>query len=176
MAEIEEKINLGKLLVLYFVFIIIKNCIYKLLMVKCNNKGLDKKTKVLVFGTFDLFHQGHKFFLTKAKKLAHKLVVVVARDKNVRKIKGNLPKQNEQKRVEIIRNLKIANRVILGRVNNKYKILHEINPDIIALGFDQNAPIEEIKKILPKTKIIRLSSHFPQKFKSSIIRKKIDKK
>lgn len=143
---------------------------------KNNNSNITKADIVLTFGTFDLFHDGHRFFLTEAKKLGQKLIVVVARDINVKALKGNFPKQSEDKRIKTIDNLKIADKVILGSVNDRLKVLRDVQPDIIALGFDQHAPTEEIIKILPNIKIVRLSSHFPQKFKSTIIRKKLEEK
>ena len=56
---------------------------------------MDKKTKkkkkiVLASGVFDLLHMGHVKFLEEAKKIGgkkSKLIVIVARDGNVEKIK-----------------------------------------------------------------------------------------
>ncbi|HEY4500387.1 MAG TPA: adenylyltransferase/cytidyltransferase family protein, partial [Candidatus Paceibacterota bacterium] len=44
--------------------------------------------RVMVFGTFDILHPGHLYFLRAAKKLGDYLIVSLARDVNVRKIKG----------------------------------------------------------------------------------------
>ncbi|MHA1679090.1 MAG: adenylyltransferase/cytidyltransferase family protein, partial [Promethearchaeota archaeon] len=63
-------------------------------MVQENNK------KVLCFGTFDILHPGHVSFLKQARKYGNYLVVVVARDENVKKIKGKYPLDNELKRIE----------------------------------------------------------------------------
>ena len=43
--------------------------------------------KVLVFGTYDIFHKGHEYFLKESKKKGDYLIVVVARDSTVKKIK-----------------------------------------------------------------------------------------
>ena len=43
---------------------------------------------VMAFGTFDVLHPGHHFYLEQARKLGDNLVVVVARDANVKKLKG----------------------------------------------------------------------------------------
>ena len=45
------------------------------------------RKKVMVFGTFDIFHKGHENFLKQAKKLGDCLTVVVARDETVLKFK-----------------------------------------------------------------------------------------
>ena len=47
-------------------------------------------TKVMVFGTFDYLHEGHKDFFRQAKQYGDELVVVVARDETVKQIKGKL--------------------------------------------------------------------------------------
>jgi hypothetical protein len=38
---------------------------------------------VMCFGTFDIFHPGHAYYLSKAQKLAKKMIVVIARDHRV---------------------------------------------------------------------------------------------
>ena len=47
--------------------------------------------KVLVFGTFDIFHKGHEYFLSEAAKHGS-LNVVVARDLTTYEVKGRFPK------------------------------------------------------------------------------------
>ncbi|MEM2913737.1 MAG: adenylyltransferase/cytidyltransferase family protein, partial [Candidatus Bathyarchaeia archaeon] len=55
----------------------------------------ERKGKVvLAEGTFDLLHYGHVYYLTNAKKLGgekSKLIVIVARDKTVERLKGRKP-------------------------------------------------------------------------------------
>ena len=45
----------------------------------------------MVFGSFDLVHKGHVNFLKQAKKLGDELIVVVARDDNIEKVKKRKP-------------------------------------------------------------------------------------
>ena len=133
------------------------------------------KKKVLVFGTFDHFHPGHRYFLKKAKSLADELIVVIARDNNVNKIKGNKPDQGEKIRFNIIRNLNFVDQVFLGQKNldNKYDLIKKINPDVIALGYDQKNFTENLNKnINKKTKIVRLKAYQPEKYKSSKIKQR----
>ncbi|MEM2588044.1 MAG: adenylyltransferase/cytidyltransferase family protein, partial [Candidatus Bathyarchaeia archaeon] len=65
-----------------------------------------KKGKVvLAEGTFDLLHYGHVYYLTNAKKAGgegSKLVVVVARDKTVERLKGWKPVIPEGQRKAIV--------------------------------------------------------------------------
>jgi cytidyltransferase-like protein len=46
-----------------------------------------KKKVVMTFGTFDVFHPGHRFYLAEARKLGDRLLVIVALDSTVEKIK-----------------------------------------------------------------------------------------
>ena len=56
------------------------------------------KTRVLCCGTFDYLHPGHRSFIAQAAALGDELFVVVARDENVRRIKGHYPDQSQEER------------------------------------------------------------------------------
>ena len=126
----------------------------------------------MVFGTFDILHQGHLFLFKKAKELSDELYVIVAKDVNVEKFKKNLPKNNEQQRLENIKNIEEVNQVTLGDENDIYKIIEEIKPDIIALGYDQDEQNlkNELEKRNLKIKIVRLEAFKEKKFKSSLLK------
>lgn len=130
-------------------------------------------TRVIAFGTFDIFHPGHISFLKQAKKLGDYLVVVVARDHNTTKVKGKTPQNNENKRAHTIRKAKIADKVILGsRTNNYFQTLRTYKIDTVALGYDQKPTISALRKVLRKHRlskvaIKRLKSYNPNKYKSS---------
>ena len=116
--------------------------------------------KVMATGTFDLLHMGHIYFLKEAKKLGNKLVVVVATDKTVRRLKHE-PINPQEIRLNIIKELKIVDEAFIGHEDDIYKIVNEIKPDIIALGYDQVHDEKTIEKELKKrnimAKIVRLS-------------------
>lgn len=38
---------------------------------------------VMCFGTFDIFHPGHEYYLREAHKYAHHMTIVIARDHRV---------------------------------------------------------------------------------------------
>jgi FAD synthetase len=103
-------------------------------------------------GTFDLLHQGHIYYLKEAKKLGDKLVVVVATDSTVRRLKHE-PVNPEEIRLTLIKELKIVDEAYIGQEDDMYEIVEEIKPDIIALGFDQIHDENKIKKELDKRKI-----------------------
>lgn len=130
---------------------------------------------VLVFGTFDGIHRGHLNFLKQAKEYGDYLIVVVARDETVKRLKGKLPLKNELKRIRELKKCETVDEIILGDKNNPYKILKKVKPDIICLGYDQKFFIEnlssEIKKLKLETKTFKMKPYKPKKFHSSIINK-----
>ena len=133
---------------------------------------MNKGKKVLTFGTFDIFHKGHEFYLREARKHSNVLNVVVARDSTVKQIKGKYPLNNELKRLAIIQNLEYVDNAFLGYEENKYKIIEELKPDIICIGYDQNSFTDNLKEILKKRglnpKIIKFKKTFkPELYKTS---------
>lgn len=101
---------------------------------------------VLASGVFDLVHYGHVYFLEEAKKAGGKharLLVIIARDKTVEKLKGKPPILQEEQRRAIVASLKPVDEAILGREEfDMNEELREIRPDIVAVGYDQ----EQIEK------------------------------
>jgi len=133
--------------------------------------------KVLVFGTFDLVHPGHVHFFTEAKKFGDELFVVVARDETVLKVKGKLPLHDEQERLRQIKSLDIVNKAILGNKDDKFKVIEELKPNVICIGYDQNSFNNNLQDELLKRKlnikVIKFEKgHFPEFFKSSKIKDK----
>jgi len=127
--------------------------------------------KVMTFGTFDILHKGHEFYLNEAKKLGDNLYVVVALDKTVLKMKGKLPRNNQDKRLEALKKLPFVDEVILGNEGDKYKVIEDIKPDVICFGYDQNSFTKGLSDVLLvrgiPAKIIRLGSFHPEIYKSS---------
>lgn len=132
--------------------------------------------KVMVFGTFDIFHNGHKDFFRQARKYGEYLIAVVARDKNVLEAKGRLPENNEIARQQKISDSGLADIVVLGNLDNMYRVIQEYKPDVICVGYDQKYSAVELKEKLiafglDKTKIVRLRSFHPEIYKSSKLKK-----
>tara|TARA_Y100000310_G_C20587580_1_gene766267 strand:+ start:407 stop:805 length:399 start_codon:yes stop_codon:yes gene_type:complete len=126
---------------------------------------------VMCAGTFDILHKGHLFYLKESKKQGDNLVVIIARDLNVEKIKDKKPINNEQDRLETIKALEFIDKAILGNKGNIFNIIEEIKPDIICLGYDQKIDEKDLKEELKNrklnTKIIRIKSFKPEIYKSS---------
>jgi len=100
-----------------------------------------KRRIVLAKGTFDLLHYGHIYYLMHAKKAGGedaKLVVVVARDKTVERLKGSSPVIPEDQRRAIVESLKVVDEAILGYEDmDMARVIDDVKPDIIAVGYDQ---------------------------------------
>ena len=134
-----------------------------------------EKTKIMVFGTFDGIHKGHLNLLKQARRLARKpfLIVLIARDKNVLKIKKRKTIYIEKERMKLVKKSQLADKVILGSVNNYLANILKEKPAIIALGYDQKAYVKELKKDLKNKKlnikIMRLKSHKPHIYKNSLL-------
>ena len=107
--------------------------------------------KVMASGTFDLLHPGHGVYLEEAKNLGgynSKLYVVVARDSTVEKRK-RVPIVGENQRLELIKMLKPVDEAYLGNEEGDiFKIVKEIDPDIIAIGPDQTHNVEKLQKAI----------------------------
>ena len=115
--------------------------------------------RVMATGVFDLLHLGHVYFLKEAKKLGDELIVVVATDKTARKLK-HIPVTPQDLRVKLVAELKPVDKAVLGYEEDRYRVVKELKPDIIALGFDQKHDEERIRNDLKDmgldVKVIRL--------------------
>jgi FAD synthetase len=125
--------------------------------------------RVMVFGTFDFLHLGHLNFFKQAKNFGDYLIIVVARDINVEKIKGKPPKLDEQQRLSALGRQGIADKLILGDIVDPYAVIRKEKPDVICLGYDQNSFTVGLTKKFPQIEIIRLKPYKPEIYKSSKI-------
>jgi FAD synthetase len=127
--------------------------------------------KVLAFGTFDILHPGHVYALKEAKKYGDTLTVIVARDATVCHIKNRKAVFKEKTRLKNLKKLKIADKVRLGCLDNKYQVIDDEDPDIVALGYDQKFFVDDLKKVVgKKVQIVRLKAYKPEIYKSSKLR------
>ena len=131
--------------------------------------------KVLVFGTFDEIHPGHENMLQQARELGDHLTVAVSRDKFVQEHKGRTPKQDENERQRQVLAHDLVNEAILcDEQIGQFKSIQTINPDVIALGYDQDELAEQLDHWMLQTEtkipVIRLKPYKPQIHKTSYAR------
>ena len=95
------------------------------------------RKRVVATGVFDLLHLGHIHFLRAARELGDELVVIVANDATVRRMKRE-PVMPAAVRAEMVAALKPVDQAVMGREGNMLDIVvEEIKPHIIVLGYDQ---------------------------------------
>jgi len=116
--------------------------------------------RVMASGVFDLLHTGHLHYLEEAKKMGDELIVVVATDKTVQQQK-HTPITPQNMRRELVAALKPVDRAVIGNDDDPLLIVEEIQPDIIALGYDQSFKglQEKIHQRGLKAKIIRCTQY-----------------
>ncbi len=133
----------------------------------------------MVFGTFDGVHKGHENFFRQAKKIVKKplksfLIVSVARDRNVLRIKKQSSILNEKKRLALIKKYKIVDKVVLSGLDKHIPHIAKEKPDIIALGYDQRDYVKNLKKDLKNkgilVKIVRLKPYKENIYKNYLLK------
>ena len=94
--------------------------------------------RVMAVGVFDLLHAGHLHYLEQAKSLGDHLTVIVAHDDTVR-MRKHEPVTSQDLRQRMVAGLKPVDHAMVGNPPTvpMYDILPVVEPDIIALGYDQ---------------------------------------
>ncbi len=130
--------------------------------------------KVMVFGVFDGVHEGHRYFFREAKKFGDQLIVVVANDESVKKLKGKFPKAPLADRMRNLGKENIIDQVVIGDEDlDVWTVVQKYQPEIIALGYDQQLLKESLEKRLNefgwKPEIKLIDSYQPEKYHSTLI-------
>ena len=131
-------------------------------------------TTVMVFGTFDGIHEGHRAMIQEARQHGSRLIAVVPQDHIVERFKGRLPEASFDKRFEGIQAEEGVDRAVIGDADHgTWHVIHHHQPDVIAVGYDQDDMYRELIRLrntFPKNpKIVILHSFEPHKYKSSIV-------
>ncbi|MBO7625400.1 MAG: D-glycero-beta-D-manno-heptose 1-phosphate adenylyltransferase [Bacteroidales bacterium] len=92
---------------------------------------------VFTNGCFDLVHRGHVEYLSAAADLGDRLIVGINSDASVTRLKGpNRPIMDEASRQLLIAALECVDAVILFGEETPYRLIQEIQPDVLAKGGD----------------------------------------
>tara|TARA_B100000315_G_C14154224_1_gene397086 strand:- start:20 stop:442 length:423 start_codon:yes stop_codon:yes gene_type:complete len=132
------------------------------------------KKKVVVFGIFDGVHEGHRSLFSQAKQHGDELFVIVGRDSVSLKLKNKTPKFAQEKRVALVQRENNVDQAVLGdEEQSTYTALKESNPDVICLGYDQEALEQDLKRWLSKEGrdilLYRMEPHQPEKYHNSFL-------
>jgi glycerol-3-phosphate cytidylyltransferase-like family protein len=97
------------------------------------------------------------------------MVVVVARDTTVQRIKNHQPRHSETQRLERLKQENLPHtKVRLGRADgNFWETIREESPSVICLGYDQRFDESKCRELFPQIQIIRSDAYHPEFFKSS---------
>ena len=127
---------------------------------------------VLAGGVFDIIHPGHIHTLNSAKLLGDVLVVVVATDKTAVKMKKRTPLHNQIHRQNLVNSLSMVDLSLIGHEDDIFKTVEIVEPEIIALGYDQIHQEKFItdgcRKLNLNVKVARLQSTNPEISSSKI--------
>jgi cytidyltransferase-like protein len=131
-------------------------------------------TRIMVFGTFDMVHEGHRDLFRQARALATEphLIVSIARDSVALRIKGKRPVHTETERVALVRKESGVDEVVLGDTDGFATHIIEARPDVIALGYDQEGEyVDTLEETLRRAglavRIERLRAFRSDEFKTS---------
>lgn len=114
-------------------------------------------TRVITFGTFDVFHIGHLHILERARRYGNYLLVGVSTDQMNFDKKARYPVYTQDERLEIIRALRCVDEVFLEEsLALKRHYLLEYQADILIMGDDWAGRFDEYNDIcrvvyLPRT-------------------------
>ena len=131
-------------------------------------------TRIMIFGTFDMIHEGHEHFFRQARSLTADpyLIVSVARDQATERVKGILPRHREGERLITVAGHPLVDRAVLGDSEGYIEHVRVNKPDIIALGYDQCGEyVDTLEKDLTNAGlsvvIARMKPHKPGEYKTS---------
>ena len=104
--------------------------------------------RVVAQGTFDIIHPGHVHYLSDAAAMGDELHVIIARRENVtHKEPPVLP--NRQRR-DVVAALEVVDEAHIGHESDIFVPIEEIDPDVIALGYDQHHDVDAIEDELDR--------------------------
>ncbi len=134
-------------------------------------------TRIMVFGTFDMVHEGHMSLFRQARALAPEphLIVSVARDTAAARVKGTSPRANERDRLARVGDCALVDEAVLGDELGYIDHIKQAAPDILALGYDQSGEyVDSLETSLRasgiQARIVRLDAFKPEIYKTSKLR------
>lgn len=134
---------------------------------------------VMIFGTFDILHAGHLDMFRQAREYGDRLVAVVSRDETTKGVKGKTPFHTHEERKDMLSELRMIDEAVSGNIDDVYKIIETIRPDVIALGYDQKIFVDQLADKITEfgleSQIVRLRPYNPTERKTSKIKEYLEK-
>ena len=136
----------------------------------------NKEVIVYAGGTWDLFHIGHLNILKKAKSLGTKLIIGVNTDELVELNKKVTPIIPLKDRIEIIKNCKFVDEVVIQETYLKPEHMLNLNVNIIVAGSDwENKHLDSVEWLKKNTNIQMVYFPYTSGISSTEIKKKLAK-
>lgn len=116
---------------------------------------INNQKTVLVTGVFDVLHQEHINFLTKAKSIGEFLIIGIETDARVEQMKGDQrPNNSQDERLKNLKSLNIADTIFIlpdrfSDSKEHQKLISQIKPDILAISSHTKHQLKK-KKIIKK--------------------------
>lgn len=134
---------------------------------------------VLVFGCFDLLHEGHKNFLSQASNYG-RVIAIITPDAIVAQLKRRSPVQCQEIRMNRVEESGLVCQVLLGdKTLGRYQIFDENCIDLICLGYDQTGLFKDLKMrmeqaTIPTIPMIFLEPYQENRYHTSLIREQLN--
>lgn len=120
---------------------------------------------VVAFGTFDIIHPGHLYYLEYALGLGDRLIAVITPDAVALRSKGAKPLFTERERMRIISSLRCVDRVVLGDSDGSWRNVMRCSPDSVCFGYDQKAAIRAFREHVSKVSAMPVAVHMAPAFR-----------
>jgi FAD synthetase len=125
---------------------------------------------VVAQGTFDVLHPGHLHYLADAAAMGDALVVIVARSDNV--THKDPPVVPGPQRREMVAGLDPVDEARLGHPEDIFVPIEELQPDVIALGYDQHHDEADIAAALDERGVdcaVRRASAYEPDYEGALL-------
>ncbi len=134
-------------------------------------------TRIMIFGTFDMIHPGHEDLFRQARALAQDpyLIVSVARDSSVLRIKGRVAQNTEHARRAQLAAHPLVDEAVLSDTEGYPSHVVAAHPDVVALGYDQYGEYadtveRDLRAAGLLVRVVRLTAYHPDVYKTSKLR------
>jgi len=133
----------------------------------------DQLKTVFTNGCFDILHVGHIRYLKEARDLGDKLVIGLNSDASVKRLKGEArPVMSQADRKEVLESLRFVDEVLIFDQDTPLELIKKVKPQILVKGGDYS--IESIvggREVLSWGGEVKSLSFHEGQSSSEIIRK-----